>query len=149
MPFRPHSLPYKLRRLIDAKVCSPQDIARSVGMPVSRVDGWLRGQEPDPVTRLQIDKVLAYYTRLGHRHLKLVLEDEPIEQAESIAGVFEEMDSSPGIIEVKARDAAGGRLALLQFRAGTLDDELIADLERWHARYSATHLTLAESSGQA
>jgi len=53
-------------------------------------------------------------------------EDEP--------GIFEQLDAAPGQIELKARDMNGSRMALLQFRADVVDDELLSDLERWHAR---------------
>lgn len=150
MPFRPHSLPYQLRRLFDAMVLTPSDLARSCGVPVSRVEGWLRGRTPDPVTRLQIGKVLSYHARrFGDRHLKLEDEAAPIEEPQSTEGLFEELDAPPGQIEIKVRDATGGRMALLQFRADTVDDELCGDLERWHARKCPTHLQLsAESSAQ-
>ena len=61
-------------------------------------------------------------------------------------GIFEEMDAAPGQLELKVRDSHGERMALLQFRAGSLDDELIADLKRWHARKNPTHLTLGVPS---
>lgn len=49
-------------------------------------------------------------------------------------GVFEELDAAPGQMEIKVSDSHGGRIALLQFRAGTVDDELTTDLLRWYAR---------------
>lgn len=63
-------------------------------------------------------------------------------------GIFEELDAAPGQLELKVCDARGARMALLQFRVDALDDELLSDLERWHARKNPTHLTLAESSDQ-
>lgn len=62
-------------------------------------------------------------------------------------GIFEELDAAPGQLELKVRDSHGARVALLQFREDALDDELIADLERWHARKNLIRLTLVESSG--
>lgn len=61
-------------------------------------------------------------------------------------GIFEELDASPGQLEIKVRNSLGARMALLQFRADSVDDELIADLKRWHARKNFIHLVLAESS---
>ena len=64
------------------------------------------------------------------------LEDMPAE------GIFEELDAAPGQLEIKAFDSHGVRMALLQFRAGTVDDELLADLKRWHARKNLIRLRL-------
>lgn len=113
------------------------------------MDGWLRGKIPDRVTEIQVRKVISYHARRkGDRHLKLedsdALETTPVAEE----GLFEELDAAPGQIEIKVRDVTGGRMALLQFRADALDDELCSDLERWHARKNPTHLTLAESSEQ-
>lgn len=148
MPFRPHSLPYKLRALFDAKVCSPQDLARSTGLSLRSIDNILRGGKPDAVTRLQIDKALSYYTRLRNRHLKLeeIPPEEQFAEIPSTEGVFEELDAAAGQIELKVRDGLGGRMALMQFRADTVDDELLDDLERWHARQNPTHLQLSDES---
>lgn len=45
------------------------------------------------------------------------------------AGIFEERDAAPGQqLELKVRDSHGARMALRQFRAGTLNDELVEDL---------------------
>jgi hypothetical protein len=57
-------------------------------------------------------------------------------------GIFEELDAAPGQLELKVRDSHGARMALLQFRADMLDDELIADLKRWHARKNVIRLKL-------
>jgi hypothetical protein len=62
-------------------------------------------------------------------------------------GIFEELDTAPGQRELKALDSNGERMALLQFRADALDDELVADLKRWHARKNLIHLMLVEPSG--
>lgn len=116
---------------------------------MSRVSGWLHGRAPDPVTRVQIGKVLSYHARrLGDRHLRLEDEAPPADEQAPAEGVFEELDAPPGQIEIKARDSQGARMALLQFRSDTIDDELLSDLERWHARMNPSHLTLAESSEQ-
>jgi hypothetical protein len=56
----------------------------------------------------------------------------------SKGGVFEELDASPAHMEIKVIDSHGARMALLQFRAGTVDDELTADLLRWYARNDST-----------
>ena len=37
MPFRPHSLPFKLRRAIDSGVCSVEDIARASGVSIKAI----------------------------------------------------------------------------------------------------------------
>jgi hypothetical protein len=149
LPFRPHTLEYKLRALFDANVLSPQDLARSIGVPVAAVDRYMRGARPDAVTRLQIDKVLSYYSRLRERHLKL----EPGALDAEVAttgrpGLMEELDAAAGMIELKARDTAGGRMALFQLRADCVDDELLSDLERWYERKNPTHLKLADVSEQ-
>jgi hypothetical protein len=63
-------------------------------------------------------------------------------------GIFEELDAAPGQLEIRAFDSRGVRMGLLQFRADTVDDELIADLKRWHARTNVvTRLMLVASSG--
>ncbi|MDQ6769471.1 MAG: hypothetical protein M3Z54_05750 [Gemmatimonadota bacterium] len=61
-------------------------------------------------------------------------------------GIFEELDAAPGQLELKALDSHGARMALLQFRVDAMDEELVADLKRWHARKNLIHLMLAESS---
>lgn len=147
MPFRPQSLPAKLRRLFDANVCSKEDFARASGVALVTIDRILRGATPSVLTRHAIDQVLAYYTRREARHLWL--EDGSAQQPVAEEGLFEELDAAPGQVEIKVRDMAGGRMALLQFRADTVDDELCSDLERWHARKNPTHLTLAETSDRS
>jgi hypothetical protein len=62
-------------------------------------------------------------------------------------GIFEELDAAPGQLEIKAFDSNGVRTALLQFRADTVDDELLGDLRRWHERKNLIHLMLVVSSG--
>ena len=62
-------------------------------------------------------------------------------------GIFEELDAAPGQLEIKAFDSHGVRMALLQFRDDAVDDELISDLKRWHARKNLIHLMLVVSSG--
>lgn len=57
-------------------------------------------------------------------------------------GLFEELDAAPGQFEIKAFDSHGVRMGLLQFRADTIDDELLADLKRWQARRNLTRLRL-------
>ena len=52
------------------------------------------------------------------------------------------MDAALGQLELKVRDSHGARMALLQFRVDALDDELIADLKRWHARKNLIRLRL-------
>lgn len=61
----------------------------------------------------------------------------------AVEGIFEELDAAAGLLELKVRDFHGERMALLQFRADTMDDELLSDLERWHCRKNPIHLTLA------
>lgn len=148
MPFRPHTLAFKLRRLIDAGICSVQDISRSSGVGLRAIDQIMRGAKPGPQTAHQLGKVLSYYLRQEHGHLKLEdgsAEPEPAPQE----GLFEELDAFAGIIEVKALDGRGVRMGMLQFRSDTVDDELLSDLERWHGRKNPTHLTLAETSDQS
>jgi hypothetical protein len=63
-------------------------------------------------------------------------------------GIFEELDAAPGQLEIKAFDSHGVRMGLLQFRADTVDEELVADLKRWHTRMNVViHLMLVASSG--
>jgi len=81
---------------------------------VGRVDGWLRGREPDPVTRLQVDKVLSYYTRMRNRHLKL--EEGGDDELPEIVpppkrGIKEETGAFPGtrVFNVYANNVRLGR----------------------------------------
>jgi hypothetical protein len=60
-------------------------------------------------------------------------------------GIFEELDPASGQFEIKAFDSDGARLAMLQFRADTIDDELIVDLKRWHERQCPRTLTIVRS----
>jgi hypothetical protein len=148
MPFRPHSLSYKLRLLFDAKICTPQDISRATGIPIVHIDKIMRGWKVSPQARHAIGQVLSFYARREAKHLRLLESDGAIGDPAD-EGLFEQLDAAPGQIELKARDASGGRMALLQFRADVLDDELLGDLERWHARQNPTRLTLADASDQA
>lgn len=147
MPFRPHSLPFKIRRLIDANICSAQDIARASGVALVTIDRIIRGARPSAMTGHAIGQVLSYYARRESRHLWI--EDGDGEAPIAEEGLFEELDAAAGQIEIKARDSHGVRMGLMQFRADTVDDELLSDLERWHARRNPTHLTLAETSDQS
>ena len=147
LPFHPHSLPYKLRLLFDAKICTPQDISRATGIPIGYLDKILRGWKVTPQARHAIGQAISFYARREAKHLRLLDAEGPIEDGAG-EGVFEELDAAPGQIELKARDAKGSRMALLQFRADVLDDELLSDLERWHARHNPTRLTLADASEQ-
>lgn len=67
---------------------------------------------------------------------------DPVERFDAEPGIFEQMDAAEGQVEIKARDAQGARMGLLQLRADTIDDELIDDLERWHKRQTRTALHL-------
>lgn len=149
MPFRPYSLPYQLRRLFDAGVLSPQDLARSVGVPVARVGGWLRGRTPDPVTRLQVGKVLSFYARRSEdRHLKL--EDE--ETAPAIAdraerGVHEDTECFPGTNAYNVYRGDGARIGRWEAVAGVTDEELLAAFDGLLERKDSP-LKMLPSSGQ-
>jgi hypothetical protein len=78
-----------------------------------------------------------------------VLDQTTVERpAMAAEGIFEELAPAPGQLEIKAFDSHGVRMAMLQFRADTVDDELIVDLKRWHTRTNGvTHLMLVASSG--
>jgi hypothetical protein len=132
MPFRPHSLPYKLRALFDANVLSPQDLARFVGVTTAQVDAWLRGRLPDPVTRLQVDKVLAYHTRRRNRFLKLEPEvAEPIKEAPQVRGVFEDDTAFPGVRCFHVISAKGEKRLEVIAPAGDVDELLWEFMEDW------------------
>jgi hypothetical protein len=49
-------------------------------------------------------------------------------------GIFEEPDAAEGQLELKVRDPYGDRVALLQFRTGAVDDQLLIALEEWYSR---------------
>jgi hypothetical protein len=150
MPFRPSSLPYKLRRLFDAKICTPSDIARSVGMPVSKVDGWLRGREPDPVTRIQVDKILSFYTRRAQRHLKLEIEEVlPDTPEEPPRGVYEDPEAFPGTNAFNVYRSDGARIGRWEAPTGVTDEELLVAFEGLLERKDASRITMLPSSGEA
>jgi transcriptional regulator with XRE-family HTH domain len=132
MPFRPQSLPYKLRALFDANVLSPQDLARSVGVTTAQVDGWLRGRLPDAVTRLQVDKVLSYHTRLRNRHLKL--EPEVVEgpkETAPVRGIKETRHEFPGVRAFHVISSQGEKRLEVIAPAGDVDEMLWEFMEDW------------------
>lgn len=133
MPFRPNSLPYKLRALFDAKVCNPSDLASSLGVPVSRIDNWLRGKaEPDAVTRVQLDKVLAYHTRRKNRHLKLEPETEPaVEAPPTVRGVFEVDREFPGVRSFHVVTTKGEKRLQVIAPASDVNELLMEFMEDW------------------
>lgn len=151
MPFRPHTLPYKLRKLFDAKVCAPSDIARSLGVPVSNVDRWVRGNgEPDVVTRVQLDKILSFYTRRANRHLKLEIAADPIDIHEHPPrGVYEDPDAFPGTNAFNVYRADGARIGRWEAPAGVTDEELLDAFEGLLERKDSSHITMLPSSGEA
>lgn len=132
MPFRPHTLAYKLRVLFDAKVCTPQDIARSTGVSLRTIDGAMRGAKLDPVTRLQIDKVLSYYARLRNRHLKLEPEaEEPIREAPPVRGIKETRHEFPGVRAFHVISAKGEKRLEVIAPAGDVDEVLWEFMQEW------------------
>jgi transcriptional regulator with XRE-family HTH domain len=132
MPFQPNSLPYKLRKLFDANVCAPSDIARSLGIPVSNVDRWLRGRsEPDVVTRVQLDKILSFYTRRANRHLKLEIEDGEESPAPSVRGVFEVDREFPGVRSFHVVTAKGEKRLQILAPASDVNELLLEFMGEW------------------
>lgn len=149
MPFRPHSLPYKLRALFDAKVLSPQDLARSVGVTTAQVNGWLRGRLPDPVTRLQVDKVLAYYTRRRNSYLKLEPEvEEPPKDASPVRGIKETRHEFPGVRAFHVISAKGEKRLEVIAPAGDVDELLWEFMTDWLNRLDPP-LSLTPSEAEA
>lgn len=151
MPFLPHSLPYKLRSLFDAKVCTPQDIARAAAISPVTIDRILRGAKPDPQTRVRIDQVLAYYSRLRNRHLKLETDSvEVVESQEYSRGVKWDLDCYDGTQGLTMRNTQGKRIFHCAMPAGIDADPLIEFLEWWIEVLEPTRITVATpSSGDA
>lgn len=130
MPFRPHSLPYKLRTLFDAKVCTPQDLSRATGISLTSIDRMLRGAVPDPQTRLQIDKALAYYTRRRSRHLRI---EPPANEIAPppVRGVFETRHEFPGVRCFQVITARGEKRLEVLAPSGDVNAILIEFMDEW------------------
>lgn len=150
MPFQPHSLPFKLRRLIDAKICSPQDIARATGVSLVTIDRILRGATPGPQTRHAIDKVLAFYARREERHLKLELAADPLEIHEHPPrGVYEDTEAFPGTNAFNVYRSDGTRIGRWEAAAGVTDEQLLAAFDGLLERKDVNRITMLPSSGEA
>lgn len=150
MPFHPSSLPFKLRRLIDAKVCTPQDISRATGISPATIDRILRGAVPGPQTRHAIDKVLAFYARREERHLQLHRVVEPIDIHEHPPrGVYEDVEAFPGINVFNVYRSDGARIGRWEAPAGVTDEELLAAFDSLLQRKDAPEITMLSSSDEA
>jgi hypothetical protein len=151
MPFNPQSLPYKLRALFDANVLSPQDLARSVGVTTAQVDGWLRGRLPDPVTRVQVDKVLSYHARRRNRFLKLepeVVERSVVKEA-PLRGVYEDPGAFEGTIVYNVYAANGRRIGRWEAPVNVTDEDLLEAFDSLVDRQSAPDIAIIPASDEA
>jgi hypothetical protein len=132
MPFSPHSLPYKLRDLIDAKVCTPQDIARASDISLITIDRILRGAKPDVQTRHRIDQALSYYVRLRNRHLKLEPESEPApDHSPPVRGIREVRHEFAGIRSFHVISSKGEKRLQVIAPAADVNEVLMEFMEDW------------------
>lgn len=148
LPFRPHSLAYKLRRLFDAGVITPETLAKSLGQPIYRVDRWLRGGQPDPVTRLQLDKVLSYYKRQEFGYLKLEEETATEPLPDRKMGVREDLDALAGTNAFNVYGASGKRLGRWEAQAGVTDPQLLEAFDGLIQRKDGPHIEAMPASGE-
>lgn len=134
MPFRPDSLPFKIHRLVSSGVCSKQQLSSSSGVSQQAIDAILQGARPGPQTAHQLGKVLSYYVRQEHRHLRL--ETSTGADPDSIPpaytrGVKEDLDAYDGTRGFSMRDRLGKRIFHCTMPAGTPETMLVEFLEGW------------------
>lgn len=150
MPFLPTSLPYKLRRLFDAKICTPQDLSRATGVSIATIDKILRGAVAGPQTRHAIGQVIAFYARREDRHLKLEMPADPLDIHERPPrGVYEDVEAFPGTNAFNVYRADGARIGRWEAPAGITDDDLLAAFDALLERKEVSQITLLPSSGES
>lgn len=57
-------------------------------------------------------------------------------------------DAPEGLVELKVKNALGGRIGFFQVDASAIDDELRSDIRRWQVRHAGAALHLIRSSGE-